>query len=90
MLGLTESYGIALFGTTYRNLFAFALLILFLVLLPNGLFGGRKAVEAEPLTGSFIAPSRALRLPAPLVAALTARRLRAAVRRALALSVADR
>ena len=27
MLGLIESYGIALFGTTYRNLFAFVLLI---------------------------------------------------------------
>ena len=70
MLGLTESYGIALFGTTYRNLFAFALLILFLVLRPNGLFGGRKTIEAEPLTGSFIAPSRAIRVPAPFVAAL--------------------
>ncbi len=69
LLGLTESYGIALFGTTYRNLFAFALLILFLVLLPNGLFGGRRAAEAEPLTGTFIAPSRALRAPAPLIAA---------------------
>ena len=69
LLGLTESYGVALFGTTYRNLFAFALLILFLVLLPNGLFGGRKAVEAEPLTGTFIAPSRALRAPAWLIAA---------------------
>ena len=71
ILGLTESYGIALFGTTYRNLFAFALLILFLMLLPNGLFGGRKVVDTEPLTGSFIAPSRALKIPAPLVAALT-------------------
>jgi len=70
LLGLTESYGIALFGTTYRNLFAFALLILFLVVLPNGLFGGRRAVEAEPMTGTFIAPSRALRVPPSVVAAL--------------------
>ena len=38
LLGLTESYGIALFGTSYRNLFAFVLLILVLVLRPNGLF----------------------------------------------------
>ena len=27
LLGLIESYGVALFGTTYRNLFAFVLLI---------------------------------------------------------------
>ncbi len=71
MLGLTESYGIALFGTTYRNLFAFVLLIVFLVLKPNGLFGGRKSIEAEPMTGSFIAPGRAIRVPRALVAALT-------------------
>jgi branched-chain amino acid transport system permease protein len=70
LLGLTESYGIAMFGTTYRNLFAFALLLVFLVLRPNGLFGGRKTVEAEPLTGSFIAPSRALKVPPALTAAL--------------------
>lgn len=58
-------------GTTYRNLFAFALLILFLVLRPNGLFGGRKTIESEPLTGSFIAPSRAIKAPPSLVVALT-------------------
>jgi branched-chain amino acid transport system permease protein len=68
LLGLTESYGIALFGTTYRNLFAFALLILFLIVLPNGLFGGRKPADAEPMTGTFVAPSRALRAPPWLVA----------------------
>ena len=43
VLGLVESYGIALFGTTYRNLFAFVLLIAVLVWRPNGLFGrGRR------------------------------------------------
>jgi branched-chain amino acid transport system permease protein len=72
LLGLTESYGIALFGTTYRNLFAFVLLIVFLVARPNGLFGGRKALEAEPMTGSFIAPSRAIRLPRYVYYALAA------------------
>jgi branched-chain amino acid transport system permease protein len=70
LLGLTESYGIALFGTTYRNLFAFALLILFLLWRPNGLFGAARQAEAEPLTGSFIAQSRPLRAPPALVAAL--------------------
>ena len=63
LLGLVESYGIALFGTTYRNLFAFVLLIVFLLWLPNGLFGGRSTVHTEPLVGSFIAPSRPVRVP---------------------------
>ena len=64
VLGLIESYGIALFGTTYRNLFAFVLLIAILVWRPNGLFGRRTTQNAEPLTGTFIAPSRPVRLPA--------------------------
>ena len=50
LLGLIESYGIALLGTVYRNLFAFVLLIRFLLWLPNGLFGGRSAQQSEPLT----------------------------------------
>ncbi len=71
LLGLVESYGIALLGTSYRNLFAFVLLIGFLLWLPNGLFGGRAAAQSEPLTGSFIAPSRAIRVPKWAVAVLT-------------------
>jgi branched-chain amino acid transport system permease protein len=67
LLGLTESYGIALFGTTYRNLFAFVLLIVFLIWFPNGLFGARSAIHAEPLVGTFIAPSRPIRVPRWLV-----------------------
>jgi branched-chain amino acid transport system permease protein len=72
ILGLTESYGIALFGTTYRNLFAFVLLIIFLIWFPNGLFGARSAIHSEPLVGTFIAPSRPIRLPRWLVASVTA------------------
>ena len=71
LLGLVESYGIALLGTTYRNLFAFVLLIGFLLFLPNGLFGGRSVVHSEPLTGSFIAPSREFPVPRWAVIALT-------------------
>jgi len=63
LLGLTESYGVALFGTPYRNLFAFLLLIAILVWRPNGLFGGKRALPPEPLTGTFIAPSRPLAVP---------------------------
>ncbi|WP_315703205.1 MULTISPECIES: ABC transporter permease [unclassified Bradyrhizobium] len=63
LLGLVESYGVALFGTSYRNLFAFLLLVLVLVLRPNGLFASSKQTPPEPLTGTFVAPSRPLRIP---------------------------
>lgn len=63
LLGLTESFGVALFGGSYRNLFAFVLLLLMLALRPNGLFSRRGALPPEPLTGSFIAPSRPVRIP---------------------------
>jgi branched-chain amino acid transport system permease protein len=63
LLGLTESWGVALFGTPYRNLFAFLLLIAVLVWRPNGLFGRKKSLPPEPLTGTFIAPSQPVKLP---------------------------
>ena len=47
LLGLVESYGIALFGTSYRNLFAFILLVVVLVLRPNGLFASAPADAAR-------------------------------------------
>ena len=72
LLGLTESYGVALFGTPYRNLFAFVLLLVILVWRPNGLFGRKRVVPPEPLTGTFIAPSRPWRVPPWLLAALLA------------------
>ena len=62
-LGLTESYGVALFGSTYRSLFAYAILILVLVFRPNGLFSRERRVAAEPLTGTFISRSRPLPVP---------------------------
>ena len=69
VLGLTESYGIALFGATYRDLFAFVLLIAALMFRPEGVFGKRSG-SSEPLTGTFLAPSRPVRVPAPIVWAL--------------------
>jgi ABC-type branched-subunit amino acid transport system permease subunit len=71
LLGLVESYGVAVFGTSYRNLFAFLLLVVVLVLRPNGLFASARQAPPEPLTGTFIAPSRPVRIPrwALLVAA---------------------
>ena len=67
LLGLTESFGVGLFGSSYRNLFAFVLLLGFLVLRPNGLFAGRRSAPPEPLTGTFIAPSRPWAAPRPML-----------------------
>ncbi|MDX3806295.1 ABC transporter permease [Bosea thiooxidans] len=72
LLGITESYGVALLGTSYRNLFAFLLLIAILVLRPNGLFASRRQLPPEPMTGTFVAPSKPVNLPIPLVAAAAA------------------
>jgi branched-chain amino acid transport system permease protein len=72
LLGLTESWGVALFGTPYRNLFAFLLLIAVLVWRPNGLFGSRRILPPEPLTGTFIAPSKPVEFPRWLGAAVVA------------------
>jgi len=71
LLGLIESWGVALFGSSYRNLFAFALLLLILVLRPNGLFASARQTPPEPLTSTFIAPSRAIRVPPSVVIVLT-------------------
>lgn len=70
LLGLTESYGVALFGTPYRNLFAFILLLVILVWKPTGLFGSKRALPPEPLTGTFIAPSKPWQVPGWLLAGL--------------------
>ncbi len=70
LLGLIESYGIAVLGTSYRNLFAFVILIVILVWRPNGLFSGSRQLPPEPLTGTFVAPSRPLHVPARALLAL--------------------
>ena len=64
MLGLVESYGVAIFGATYRNLFAFVILIAVLVVRPNGLFSNKRRTAPEPLTGTFITKGRPVRIPA--------------------------
>ena len=72
LLGLTESFGIAAFGTSYRNLFAFVVMIAILVLKPNGLFSKNRRLPPEPLTGTFIAPSAPVRIPRIVMVALAA------------------
>lgn len=69
-LGVIESYGVAIFEPSYRNLVAFAVLIAVLVFRPNGLLGTRRSAP-EPLTGTFLINRRTIRLPFPLMAVLT-------------------
>jgi branched-chain amino acid transport system permease protein len=71
LLGLIESYGVTLFGSSYRNLFAFVILLAVLLLRPNGLFNRSHSLPPEPLAGTFIAASGPVRLPRWGVAALT-------------------
>lgn len=70
LLGVIESYGVATLGSTYRNLFAFVILIGVLILRPNGLFNKSRQTPPEPLTGTFITSRRAITLPAWAIVAL--------------------
>lgn len=63
ILGLIESYGVALFGSSYRSLFAFVILIAMLIFRPNGLFNKRRRLPPEPMTGTFTPNNRPLRIP---------------------------
>ncbi|MBX3063676.1 MAG: ABC transporter permease [Anaerolineae bacterium] len=72
LLGLIESYGVAAFGSSYRNLFAFVILLGVLVFRPNGLFSSRRSLPSEPMTGSFIRYGRVVRLPRWLIGVLIA------------------
>ncbi len=70
LLGLIESYGVAAFGATYRNLFAFVILIGVLLLRPNGLFSSKRQAPPEPLTGTFVTNNKPLIVPFWIVAIL--------------------
>lgn len=63
ILGLIESYGVTLFGSSYRNLFAYGVLILMLIFRPNGLFNPKRQLPPEPLTSTFIPINKRLRIP---------------------------
>jgi len=69
LLGLIESYGVAIFGASYRNLFAFVILIAILVIRPAGLFNKKQQLPPEPLTGTFVPNNRLARVPVWLVLA---------------------
>ena len=72
ILGLIESYGVAAFGGSYRNLFAFVILILVLVWRPNGIFSKNKKLPPEPLTGTFIPNKKTVPIPQWVLLALAA------------------
>lgn len=63
ILGLIESYGVGVLGASYRNLFAFIILIAVLVFRPNGLFSPRRRTPPEVLTGTFVPNNRQVRVP---------------------------
>ncbi|MFB8282383.1 ABC transporter permease [Nocardia colli] len=62
LLGLVEAYGIYIFGDGYRDLITFGVLVAFLVLRPGGLLAKVPSIAAEPLTGTFLAAGRHLRV----------------------------
>jgi branched-chain amino acid transport system permease protein len=67
VLGVIESWGVGLLGSTYRNLFAFSLLILALMIRPNGIFNRSRLPAQEPLTGTFIPNTRPVRIHPALI-----------------------
>jgi len=67
LLGLGESYGVALFGSSARNLVAYALLLAALFLQPNGVFGGPFKAQREALVGSFLPQGKSI-APKPALA----------------------
>ena len=71
VLGVTESLGVAVFGSSARNLVAFALLLAALLLRPQGLFSWKpRPLPPEPLTGTFLPASKAVRVSLPWAAGL--------------------
>jgi len=69
-LGIVESWGVGLLGSSYRDLFAFAILILVLLVRPRGLLGARDERPSEPMTGTIVNRSRSLRIPPGLGTAI--------------------
>ncbi|WP_084614877.1 ABC transporter permease [Nakamurella lactea] len=62
VLGIAEAFGISFWGDGVRDLITFGVLIIVLVLRPGGLLGRSPTITTEPLTGTFNAVGRAIRL----------------------------
>ncbi|MDR1449274.1 MAG: ABC transporter permease [Propionibacteriaceae bacterium] len=61
-LGLAEAVGVRFFGDGVRDLVTFGSLLVVLMIRPGGLFGRVPLIAQEPLTGSFLAGGRPIRL----------------------------
>ena len=73
VLGITESLGVAVFGSSARSLVAFSLLLAALLLRPQGLFTWRRrSLPPEPMTGTFLPAAKAVRIPLPTAIGLFA------------------
>lgn len=62
LLGVIEAFGVSLWGGAARQVITFGVLLLVLWIRPQGLFGV-KAIKKEPLTGTFFAAAKKIRVP---------------------------
>lgn len=69
LMGVVEAFGVTRFGDSARSVITFGVLLLVLWIRPQGLLG-KKTIKREPLTGTFFASARPIRLPWWSIAAL--------------------
>lgn len=62
LMGVVEAFGVSRFGDSARSVITFGVLLLVLWVRPQGLLG-KKTVKREPLTGTFFAQAKAIRIP---------------------------
>ncbi|MGE3267211.1 MAG: ABC transporter permease [Chloroflexota bacterium] len=62
LLGIGESFGVAVLGNTYRQMITFIVIILVLMIRPSGIFGERSALSMDPGFGGFFATGRTFTL----------------------------
>ncbi len=60
LIGLLEALGIYQFGGGFRDVFIFGLFLVVLLVRPHGLFGSRRTVTTEPMTGTFLGAGRSI------------------------------
>ncbi len=62
LMGVVEAFGVSRWGDSARSVITFGVLLAVLWLRPQGLLG-KKAIRKEPLTGTFFAQARPIRVP---------------------------
>lgn len=63
VLGVVEALGVFWFGDGAHDLITFGALLIILIARPQGLLGASTNVTSEPMTGTFLAGARPIRLP---------------------------